>query len=257
MLLVTAALTVAPGVAEAAKQRYVALGDSYSSGVGTREYAIDEGCQRSRYAYPVLLRDRRAVDTRLFFRACGGATTSDVLRDQVSYLTRGTDLVTISIGGNDAGFSKVIRQCAKGWPATCWSEIREARQVIKNQLPGRLDRVYDAIRARTRKATFVMVVGYPRIFNEGDECNALGRISPEEQRKLNAVGDLLAAVTRRQADRHRFRFVDPRGMFEGHAVCDEDEWINGVSNPTSESYHPNREGHRAYATLTYATLNPR
>jgi hypothetical protein len=35
-----------------AADKYVALGDSYSSGVGTREYALDSTCQRSVYAYP-------------------------------------------------------------------------------------------------------------------------------------------------------------------------------------------------------------
>ena len=31
--------------------------------------------------------------------------------------------------------------------------------------------------------------------------------------------------------------------FVGHAVCDTTEWLNGLSSPTSESYHPNRTGH--------------
>jgi hypothetical protein len=36
--------------------KYVALGDSYSSGTGTRTF-YESGCQRSVYAYPYLLRD--------------------------------------------------------------------------------------------------------------------------------------------------------------------------------------------------------
>ncbi len=42
-----------------------------------------------------------------------------------------------------------------------------------------------------------------------------------------------------------FGFSNPTSAFIGHAVCDNTEWINGLSNPVSESYHPNRPGHSA------------
>ena len=235
-----------PAGAEAA-DRYVALGDSYSSGVGTRDYSYNAPCERGPLAYPAII-DRRRPNTVLRFRACGGATTGDVLSRQVSSLTRGTALVTISIGGNDAGFGSVVRQCAKPWPTTCWGDIDRAERYIREELPGRLDGVYSTIRRRSPKA-LVAVVGYPRIFNEGDECNMAGRISRGEQERLNDVGDLLAVVTRGRAHAHGFGFVDPRRAFVGHAVCDRDEWINGVSDPVSDSYHPNRRGHAAYAIL--------
>jgi lysophospholipase L1-like esterase len=108
---------VAP--AQAAAARYVALGDSYSSGTGTRTY-IDDGttCQRSVYAYPSLLASARGY--ALNFRACSGATISDVTRLQLSALSRRTAYVTISVGGNDAGFSHVLSTCAQPrWAADC------------------------------------------------------------------------------------------------------------------------------------------
>jgi len=38
-------------------------------------------------------------------------------------------------------------------------------------------------------------------------------------------------------------------------VCDEPEWINGLSSPVGESYHPNRLGHSAgYAPLVGTVL---
>ena len=44
---------VAPPPAQAAAPTYVALGDSYASGTGTRSYIADgTSCQRSTYAYP-------------------------------------------------------------------------------------------------------------------------------------------------------------------------------------------------------------
>jgi hypothetical protein len=64
--LVAVLLTLVPAVAgslaatatpaQAAAPSYVALGDSYSSGTGTRSYIADgTSCQRSTYAYPSLL----------------------------------------------------------------------------------------------------------------------------------------------------------------------------------------------------------
>ena len=65
------AATAAPG------DSYVALGDSYSSGTGTRDYLADgTSCQRSARAYPSLIASARGLD--LNFRACSGATTADV-----------------------------------------------------------------------------------------------------------------------------------------------------------------------------------
>ena len=47
---------------------------------------------------------------------------------------------------------------------------------------------------------------------------------------------------------------DPTGRFVGHAVCDDDEWINGLSNPISESYHPKVVGHASGYTPTVSPL---
>src|SRR5690349_5073167 len=100
---IAAACVVAPcGASAASAELYVALGDSYSSGTGTRTY-FDSGCQRSVYAYPSLV-DTQRPNTDLVFAACSGATTANVLNTQVNSLTANTNWVTITIGGNDAGF---------------------------------------------------------------------------------------------------------------------------------------------------------
>ena len=78
-------LFVAP--AAAATDRYVALGDSFSSGVGTGSYSLSSACKRSVYAYPYLLSQQRA-GTSLSFVACSGATTADVSRARSSRWTR-------------------------------------------------------------------------------------------------------------------------------------------------------------------------
>ncbi|WP_205699651.1 SGNH/GDSL hydrolase family protein [Conexibacter sp. SYSU D00693] len=225
--------------APAAAERYVALGDSYSSGTGTRTY-FDSGCQRSVYSYPYLLSQQRP-NTQLVFAACSGAKTGDVLANQVQQLTASTGIVTITIGGNDAGFSSVITECAKPeWASVCDTRVNSAQSYIRNTLPGQLNNVYAQIRSRAPSAR-VVVLGYPRIF-AGIDCNAGTWFDTDDMQMLNATADLLRDTTRARAQAYGFTFKDAIPPFTGHAVC-QAEWINGLSNPIGESYHPNRTGH--------------
>jgi lysophospholipase L1-like esterase len=237
----------APAVA--AGTTYVALGDSYSSGTGTRTYINDgTSCQRSVYAYPSL--DASALGLSLNFRACSGATVADVTNTQLSALSSTTAYATISVGGNDAGFASVLTTCAQpSWASNCNGAIDTAQSTINNTLPGRLATLYSSIRAKAPNAR-VIVVGYPRIFN-GEDCNAFTWFSPTEESRLNATADLLNSRTATAASNAGFTFVNPTSKFVGHAVCDDVEWLNGLSSPVSESYHPNVAGHRdGYAVLT-------
>jgi hypothetical protein len=237
------------GAAPAAAEQLVGLGDSYSSGTGTREY-FDSGCKRSNYAYPKIV-DNERPNTELSFTACSGARTQDVINNQLAPLTTGTRWVTITIGGNDAGFSDVIVECAQpGWASDCNGAIDQAQAYINNTLPGRLNAVYDAIKVRAPNAT-VIVLGYPRLFM-GVDCNGGTWFSSSEMTRLNQTADLLKSKTQTQVSTEgaRFVFKDAIPPFIGHAVCSSSEWINGLSWPVQESYHPNRNGHR----LGYAPL---
>jgi lysophospholipase L1-like esterase len=247
---VGAAILIAlAGAGSAAAELYVALGDSYSSGTGTRTY-FHSGCQRSVAAYPSLV-DTQRPNTDLVFAACSGATTASVLSSQVSSLTANTDWVTITIGGNDAGFSSVITQCAlPGWLSNCNGAIDTAQAFIANTLPGLLDDVYDEIKTRSPSAETI-VLSYPRLFM-GVDCNAGTFFSGSEMTRLNQTADLLRDVTQTAvaAEGASFHFKDAIPPFVGHAVCSSTEWINGLSNPIGESYHPNTTGHSSgYAPL--------
>src|SRR5687767_1197018 len=93
-------VAVAQPAAATTATRYVALGDSYSSGVAAGDYFSGSGeCKRSANAYPAAwaARHRPASFT---FVACSGARTYDVRDGQLSALRNDTTLVTISIGGN-------------------------------------------------------------------------------------------------------------------------------------------------------------
>lgn len=249
--LLLAAALFTTGSAQAAGPSYVALGDSYASGTGTRSYISDgTSCQRSTYAYPSLIAQARGYT--LNFKACSGATTSTVTSGQLSALSTGTRFVTISVGGNDAGFSSVLTECAQpGWMSDCQGKINTATNFINNTLPGRLSTLYASIKSKAPNAK-VVVIGYPRIFN-GEDCNAGTWFSPDEESKLNATADLMNAKISAQASAKGFTFANPTSRFIGHAVCDDVEWLNGLSNPISESYHPNRSGH---SSGYYPLVNP-
>jgi lysophospholipase L1-like esterase len=248
VLVMLALLLVA---ASAVAEQYVALGDSYSSGVGTRTY-FEEGCKRSLAAYPELIA-RERPSTSLVFAACSGAKSGDVLSRQVSSLTTSTAIATITIGGNDAGFSEVITQCALPWPWSCDSNIRNAQTYIRSTLPGQLNNVYASIRSHAPSAR-VIVLGYPRLFM-GVDCNAGTFFSEDEMRRLNETADLMRNVERERAVAAGDTFVDAIPAFTGHAVCSSSEWLNGLSNPIEESYHPNTNGHRlGYEPLVRAII---
>nr|MBA2558720.1 SGNH/GDSL hydrolase family protein [Propionibacteriales bacterium] len=236
-----------PDVAATAGRTLVALGDSYASGVGTRTYYVASGaCKRSPYAYPVV--EARQLSAALTFVACAGATTAGVLRTQVAALSPSTTDVTVTVGGNDAGFRSVVVACAQpAWSSDCDGAIDRAQAYISTDLAKQLNVLYRAIRARAPAAQ-VIVAGYPYLFN-GEDCNAGTWFSPAEEGRLNVTSDQLDGVLARRAAAHGFEFVDTRVAFTGHAVCASDEWINGLSNPVTESYHPNRHGQAGYAAL--------
>jgi lysophospholipase L1-like esterase len=227
--------------ASAAADRYVALGDSYSSGTGTRTYYDTVGCQRSVYAYPYLLAQQRA-NTQLVNATCSGAKTGTVLSTQVSSLTADTAIVTITIGGNDAGFTSVITECAKPeWASVCDTRVASAQSYIRTTLPGQLDAVYAQIRSRAPSAR-VVVLGYPRLFM-GVDCNGGTWFDANDMTMLNQTADLLNSTTAGRAAAYGFTFKNPTTAFTGHAICSSTAWLNGLSNPIGESYHPNRTGH--------------
>ena len=251
----SAAAVTALGVlpAQASGPAYVALGDSYSAGNGTRTY-INDGttCQRSVYAYPSLIATSRGY--ALNFRACSGATVADVTNLQLSALSTATAYVTLTVGGNDAGFADVLTTCAlPAWASNCNGAIDKAQSIVNGTLPGRLSTLLGQVKAKAPNAR-VVVAGYPRIFN-GTDCNAFTWFSPTEEARLNQTADLLNGKLSSAANAGGYAFANPTSAFVGHAVCDSPEWINGLSSPTSDSYHPNRTGHASgYAPVVSGQL---
>ncbi|MGQ0840290.1 SGNH/GDSL hydrolase family protein [Actinokineospora sp.] len=224
----------------AATGKYVALGDSYSSGLGAGgSYGNSGACKRSTNAYAQLWANAKAPSV-FSFVACSGAVTQDVLNNQVGAITADTALVTVSIGGNDAGFASVMTDCNLSSDATCVARNQTAQNFALTTLPGRLDNVYTQIRNRAPSAQ-VIVMGYPRIYKVGGSC-FLG-LSETKRAAINQSSDVLAGVISGRAAAFGFTFVDGRAAFSGHEICASGtRWINSVSFPIENSYHPNGAG---------------
>ncbi len=224
---------------------YVALGDSYSSGVGTGVYDSASGaCSRSPLSYPPLWAAEHRPAS-FGFVACSGARTADVRANQISALQQGTDLVTITIGGNDAGFGAVVQTCTVAESdRTCFAAVDAAEAFSRSVLPDRLTRTYAEIRRAAPRAQ-VIVLAYPRLFDLTPDCAEPRVPNLARREKLNEGADVLNDVIQFASQQSGFSFTDVRGRFAGHGVCSADPWINGPSVPPSVGpYHPNQTGYR-------------
>jgi len=228
-----------PATAAPTYSRYVALGDSYSSGVGTGTYDSSSGsCKRSPKAYPALWAASHALAS-FSFVACSGATTATVTSGQLSALTTSTDLVSISVGGNDVGFVSVLTTCVLSTDSGCLSAITTAENKARTTLPGLLTTLYSSIRTRSPGA-HVVVLSYPRFYQLGGSC-ILG-MSETKRSAINAGADVLDGVIATAAANAGFTFADVRGPFTGHGICSSSWWLNSLTWPIDDSYHPNVNG---------------
>ena len=230
-------LLVAPAGAAAA-DRYVALGDSFSSGVGTNSYTLSSSCKRGVFAYPYLISQQRP-NTALDFVACSGATTANLMANQIQAVNTATTLVSVTIGGNDIRFADLIVQCTL---SDCSSALDSTRASLTTVLNPRLDAVYTAIRNQAAIGARVVVLGYPRIFG-GSSCFGTLGISTTERSKANQLAVDLDSVIGARAAAYGFTYKSALASWSTHAVCSSSPWLNGLNLfNTTESYHPNRNG---------------
>jgi len=193
---------------------YAALGDSYSSGVGTASYTLNSACKRSVYAYPYLWTQKHA-GTSLTFVACSGAKTSDLLANQIQAVTTATTLVTMTIGGNDIGFSSLIYQCTL---SDCSAALDSTRANLETKLGGALDQVYTTVKSRAAFGAKIIVLGYPRVFSGAGCFGTLG-ITSTEQTKANALADAVDQVTAAHAAADGVTYKSAIATWTGHAVA--------------------------------------
>lgn len=227
---------------------YDALGDSYASGYGVPPY---EACGRSQSAYAVQLDGRMKIDLGDFVACAGATTVSLVAGGQLTALDEDTDLVTISIGGNDIGWSSPVVACLGGTDTQCAASLAVTTDRVWTVLPGLLDSVYSQVSASAPTA-HVIVTGYPRLFSP--EYGPFLAASTSEQEALNDGADLLNGVIAKAAAEHGFQFVDVTKRFLGHGVNAPNAWILGPFDPGA--FHPNTDGYEAYTAAVTAAINP-
>ena len=233
--------------AEAASAvHYVALGDSYSSGVGAG--GTSGSCGQSLNAFPKLWAVANSVAS-FTFAACSGARTGDVISSQLSSLSAATTLVSITIGGNDAGFSSVMETCVLKSTSSCESAVAAGEKYATGTLPGQLDTMLADIRADAPNAK-VVVLGYPDFYDlSAWLCIGLSRADHQAlDAGTNVLDGVIAAATARAGD----TFADVRTAFSGHELCDRAGWLNSVTLPIGNSYHPTATGQKDGYLPTFA-----
>lgn len=263
------------------RPKYVAMGDSFSSGEGNTPFEAETDqddvneCHRSSQAYPRLLQGDSSLSLgSMDFVACSGATTDNVLNGQwdesaqVNALSEDTEVVTITIGGNNVGFREFAVACAVtvcDFSTTAYSDIHGK---ILNDLPGELADVYDAIDGATSSTADIYVVGYPHIApaempsGASSFCTPLNGGNNNPDPELNNGATVRAVIHQLNAviedavedtGSSKFHFVDPNltgSPFIGHDWCEQDRYFQIVTfNNVNHSFHPNTDGHEAYKTV--------
>ncbi len=254
--------------------QYVAMGDSFSSGEGNPPFlsGTDNGgvneCHRSDAAYPRLLDDDINLNLNLVdFVACSGATTDTVLNGgsstgawgeppQVDALTSSTDVVTITVGGNDVGFADYAESCHAADCSPSSQSYADIMDAIED--PDFYDNLYDTYMEILMRApnAEVYVLDYPYIAEQNAGTCGLVDLSGAwyVQEALDNVISLAVDELVTMESQTRLHYVDTNytgSPFEGQHICNGgDSDFNTFTYPETEySYHPNQSGHEHYAEI--------
>jgi lysophospholipase L1-like esterase len=289
-LIGTSRLTVPP--AATGQQRtdvdVVVIGDSTAAGVGNTPLArptrLDTICGRSADAYASVLQS--ATGLRVLNLACSSATlpygvlgrqteADGTVPPQIGVLKSivGLRAVVLSVGANDVGWSDFLQYCYAF--ARCDDQASE--QLFLTRLDtfrlqyAQLLQQLSAL--PTRPA--VVVTGYYDPFGSRFDCPELtapsstpstpgdgfaaspGRDDQAERISLKidplrvhaaALNDVLAQGA------HAFEFAFVQPSFAGHALCDPQSWVQGLSD--RYPFHPDAAGELAIAAAQLPQLAP-
>lgn len=243
---------------------YAALGDSYAAGEGLAPFEADSGpCHRSPSAYPRLVAAQEG--SSLAFAPCTGARVPDVVGPpgQLASVDPASDLVTVTVGGNDVGFASVVGECVAATDPC--SHLDADVEAALGRLGPTLEAAYRQIRARAPSAR-VLVVGYPQVVADPahvdlDTCPAVGtilpgrRITADDARWLREKGAHLSDVVSGAAKAAGASYVDVGADFAGHEACAPDPWLTGVVlTDLRSSFHPTVAGQAELARLVTRAL---
>jgi lysophospholipase L1-like esterase len=238
-------------------------------------------CHRNGRAYPNQIRERLGVQgINSIFVACSGAETKNVgagvgpeaqypdsppgvhggepqLETVQNFAAAGgpPELITIGIGGNDAGFGKIVERCIVG---SCANPDFVSRTIstINGTMFRNVRTTLETLRADFPAATIV-AFGYPSVIDDpGHWCKGFLTIGADERSWLKySVLPTVNDAIKDAAAEAGVVFADITPATTGHGVCSPDEWINGARlgddswyGKGKESFHPNQKGHDAITT---------
>jgi hypothetical protein len=223
------------------------------------------------------------------FYACSGAETKHITTvsqynegTQLSHLDANTKVVTLTIGGNDIGFTAFGQACylSTGTCAIGSVAYNDTLNKINNELPGKLSATYQAILNAAPNAQ-IYVLGYPHVapvktgselgdnrcpylHNSGTSApwadaqsarDIVSRLNDKIETKVNDVRAMNAGNT-------RLHFVNVNGNdspFKGHEVCSTgDSFFQNIDQAAFDPayvFHPNQHGQEAYAQLVAQALS--
>jgi lysophospholipase L1-like esterase len=248
ILVLATAATYAAGAPQ-----YVALGSSYAAGPGITPTVPDSPprCARSTENYAHVLAAHRGLS--LVDMTCSGATTVDVLRGgqfglpaQLDAVTAQTQLITVTIGGNDVYFMSNLIGMSCGQPGGC--TIRPQAQVDARfaTLADSLKQIVAVARQRNPKVR-VVFVNYFTVLPEQGTCALVG-LTAQQADLVRGVATRLADITRKVAQDSSADLFDLASLSRAHNACSTDPWVLGAHPPQGESippFHPNGEAMRA------------
>jgi lysophospholipase L1-like esterase len=262
--------TRAPSQAAKGPLRYVALGDSYSAASGVLPPdPTSPFCARSTANYPHLIAAKTGA--RLTDVTCGAAETKDFkqgqypgVAPQLDALRKRTQLVTMTIGGNDNNtFIGAIVECGAAGVSTLGqgSPCRDMygnrfRHDIRHTTYPALVKALRAVHHRAPHAR-VAILGYPWILPKTDGCFDKMPVAKGDVPYLRHVQSTLNNAVRRAAAATGSTYVDFSRVSEGHDACQPTgvRWIEPVLQGTNPVVvHPNALGEKHLAKRTMRVL---
>ncbi|QBR93962.1 SGNH/GDSL hydrolase family protein [Nocardioides euryhalodurans] len=255
---------------------YVALGDSFTAAPGIPETDTSDGCLRSSRNYPALVAEALESDrdVTLADRSCSAADTTslagpqeigrEALPPQLDALDRDTDLVTLSMGGNDFGvFLQLVGGCvslSQQDPAGSPCADAAGRQgdlltTTQQEIEQRLVTAVREIQSRAPRAQ-VLLVGYPQLAPAAGECPDLLPLASGDLPFARTVNKTLTDNLARAAERTGTTYVDVWSASAGHDICADAPWVNGQVGQQGGAipFHPLPAGQQGVADLVVAAV---
>lgn len=242
--------------------QYIALGSSFAAGIGLgpRDPGSPLVCMRSSNGYPHIL----AAMTRLSLvdMTCSGSTTAHILHGgqvflgpQLAAIGANTRLVTITSGGNDAGYIGDLTLAAgRGGllGKVFWTGPKPVAERDFAKIGDNFGKIVREIRQRAPKAV-VILVSYPTVLPEHGSCASLefGEDMADMGRQVAAR---LHEATRMAAEQSGAIFVDMATASTGHDACSRDPWVNGSAPDSGAPFHPNHAGAKATAAEVFKVV---